>query len=588
MGAIIKVKQVKGLQSTLDALVGIDKVSEIFTTTATDGDTGILISQSARETDAIQVFVNGQKLQEGYSWKKGGSVITASSLEASTELVWDASTAGFDLEATDEVQIEYETLTSGNTLQGNSGISGTITGNLIPDTNEVYDLGSANFKFKDIYMSGNTLYMGGQPLSITNGALTLNGNPVTGSADTYTTTESNTSGIDRTLAFTVSGSTTGGMMSPNQDRVFVENGAVNKVYRLQGGTWAQEGSDIPFISVNQLTSYGNGQRRWSHDGNHISFWDFTANILRVYSWNGSDWQQRGSDISGTNFKAHDINQDGTRIVLRDGSGSNAIIHTYDWNGTTWIQQPSINHGYSTGTNIDVTGNKLLLSNTASGYGTTHTWNGTTWVQDYMSVGQGGFGEWSGDGTKCWTIGSQGQTGSSFIYDLVSQADVLTYTYPEVSRVSYHLNNNGSTALVSDYINNKWYIAKDNGSGSLVDNTVGYPTPTNSPSANADVTKVIDNEGVNTENFYLYTIGNSLNVNTYLDTSTLGVGDITSIYFSVSLAYTPVQTAHIYQDVNNWIRVRVIQNTTSQDNLLQVKVLEKQGDVFTTNYSITLG
>ena len=101
MSAQIKAKQVAGLQSTLDALTGIDKVSETFTTTATDGDTGILISQSARETDGIQIFVNGQKVQEGYSWKKDGSAVTADSLEANTELVWSASTAGFDLDATD-------------------------------------------------------------------------------------------------------------------------------------------------------------------------------------------------------------------------------------------------------------------------------------------------------------------------------------------------------------------------------------------------------------------------------------------------------------------------------------------------------
>ena len=253
MGAIIKVKQVKGLQSTLDALVGIDKVAETFTTTATDGDTGILISQSARETDAIQVFVNGQKLQEGYSWKKGGSVITASSLEASTELVWDASTAGFNLEATDEVQIEYETLTSGNTLQGNSGISGTITGNLIPDTNEVYDLGSANFKFKDIYMSGNTLYMGGQPLSITNGALTLNGNPVTGSVDTYNSTKASEGQLTTSTILSTTNTNDkqgwGAKFSPTLDRVLVLDGDIVKVFRLTNNTWQQEGQDIQDIKV---------------------------------------------------------------------------------------------------------------------------------------------------------------------------------------------------------------------------------------------------------------------------------------------------------------------------------------------------
>jgi hypothetical protein len=63
-------------------------------------------------------------------------------------------------------------------------ISGTVEGSLIPDVNEAYDLGSAEFKFRDLYLSGNTLYMGGQPLSIVNGQLTLNGQAVSGSLDT--------------------------------------------------------------------------------------------------------------------------------------------------------------------------------------------------------------------------------------------------------------------------------------------------------------------------------------------------------------------------------------------------------------------
>lgn len=362
MGAIIKVKQVKGLQSTLDALVGIDKVSEIFTTTATDGDTGILISQSARETDAIQVFVNGQKLQEGYSWKKGGSVITASSLEASTELVWDASTAGFDLEATDEVQIEYETLTSGNTLQGNSGISGTITGNLIPDTNEVYDLGSANFKFKDIYMSGNTLYMGGQPLSITNGALTLNGNPVTGSVDTYNSTKASEGQLTTSTILSTTNTNDkqgwGAKFSPTLDRVLVLDGDIVKVFRLTNNTWQQEGQDIqaaPSMSID----FDNSRVRWSADGNHFIL-STVGNTVRnsiVYFWNGTQWQQRGNEIAdpgrivgaqnytGTGARAHDINANGTRISIQreiDGSSPPSdvdgwvSVFDYDANSNQWI------------------------------------------------------------------------------------------------------------------------------------------------------------------------------------------------------------------------------------------------------------
>ena len=181
MSAQIRAKQVQGLQSTLDALTGIDKVSETFTTTATDGDTGILISQSARETDGIQVFINGQKVQEGYSWKKDGSAVTADSLEANTELVWDASIAGFDLDATDEVQIEYETETGGSVGTGGSSgssspstMGGTMTSSIIPDTNAQYDLGSAEYKIRHLYLSDNSLYLGDSAqISITDGRINL-------------------------------------------------------------------------------------------------------------------------------------------------------------------------------------------------------------------------------------------------------------------------------------------------------------------------------------------------------------------------------------------------------------------------------
>ena len=103
--AQIKVKQVNNLQSTLNALTGINTIVETFTTTSINGDTGITITNSAREADAILVYVNGHKIQEGYSWKKDGSAVTADSLEAGTELVWDASVAGYTLDGVADTRI---------------------------------------------------------------------------------------------------------------------------------------------------------------------------------------------------------------------------------------------------------------------------------------------------------------------------------------------------------------------------------------------------------------------------------------------------------------------------------------------------
>ena len=576
--AQIRVKQITGLQSTLDAIAGIDKVSETFTTTATNGDTGILLSQSARETDAIQVFVNGQKVQQGYSWKKDGVAVTASSLEASTELVWDSTTAGFSLEATDQIQLEYETELGGSVGTGSSTTSTT--------------------------------------------------------AQTYTATQANNSGVTRSLAFTVTGSTTGGYLSPNQDRVFLENGSVHKVYRLQNGIWAQEGSDIPFISADQLTWYGNGQRRWSHDGNHISFWDHTANILRVYSWNGSDWQQRGGDITTTDIRAHDINQDGTRIILRDRVHRDANdnhLRTFNWDGNQW--QAALTITDVSGATMDPSGNKLAKTTYSStlpwpeeGWEytkTTHVyeWSNSQWNLIASLANTGGHGEWSHNGNRLFIITSEGVAG---LYEVSSNSISLVASYDNFGSnvISYQLNDTGtrlqalqSRTYQTDPILNEqgqttgytyttltpdqWFILEESG-GTLSRNTFKYATyvpaeftnpwdvPWLQASANADVSMVLANAGATPEEFYTYTIGNTLSHNNYLDTTGVNIGDTISVYFSTELEYTPVQTAHIYTDIDNWIRVRVIQNTTAQDGLLQVKILEKEGSVQSHSYSITLG
>lgn len=54
-------------------------------------------------------------------------------------------------------------------------LSGTITGDLIPDTDVAYDLGSASKRFRDLYLSGSTIDLGGTTLSIVGGELRLGG-----------------------------------------------------------------------------------------------------------------------------------------------------------------------------------------------------------------------------------------------------------------------------------------------------------------------------------------------------------------------------------------------------------------------------
>jgi hypothetical protein len=129
--AQFKIKQVRELQSTLDSITGIDTITEAYTTTATDGPTGITITYSCRETDNAQVYVNGVRLNRGdFGWREGTTDVSSNSeLNAGAELVWDSSAIGYDIGTTDEIEIIYETgipvTTGGSVGSGSNGADGT-------------------------------------------------------------------------------------------------------------------------------------------------------------------------------------------------------------------------------------------------------------------------------------------------------------------------------------------------------------------------------------------------------------------------------------------------------------------------------
>ena len=55
----------------------------------------------------------------------------------------------------------------------NAAIQTAVTQSIIPRVNEEYDLGSPEFKFRSLYVSGNTIYIGDTALSSSSGAISL-------------------------------------------------------------------------------------------------------------------------------------------------------------------------------------------------------------------------------------------------------------------------------------------------------------------------------------------------------------------------------------------------------------------------------
>lgn len=59
-----------------------------------------------------------------------------------------------------------------------SGVSPIISGNLVPSIDGVYSLGNITHRWKDLFLMGNSLYIGNIVLSEDNGQLAVNGNTV--------------------------------------------------------------------------------------------------------------------------------------------------------------------------------------------------------------------------------------------------------------------------------------------------------------------------------------------------------------------------------------------------------------------------
>lgn len=60
-----------------------------------------------------------------------------------------------------------------NALTGAVNLDGTIKGNVVPDANETYDLGSASYRFRDIYLSGSSINLGAATITASGSVVDL-------------------------------------------------------------------------------------------------------------------------------------------------------------------------------------------------------------------------------------------------------------------------------------------------------------------------------------------------------------------------------------------------------------------------------
>lgn len=191
------------------------------------------------------------------------------------------------------------------------------------------------------------------------------------------------------------------------------------IYSWNGSTWQQKGNYID----------GEGAGDWSGesvsmpDANTIAIGapyndengDF-AGHARIYSWNGSSWQQKGNDIDGVtdydefgqSVSMPDANTVAIGAPNNDGNGPNSgHVRIYSWNGNSWQQKGNDIDGevghWESGRAISMPdANTVAIGapfNVGNGQNTGHvrifSWNGSTWQQKGSDIDGEAAGDYSG-------------------------------------------------------------------------------------------------------------------------------------------------------------------------------------------------
>ncbi len=191
----------------------------------------------------------------------------------------------------------------------------------------------------------------------------------------------------------------------NEDNGF-EAGQV-RVYSWNGSAWVQKGGDIDGEAAGDQFGYS---VNLSDDGNIFAAGGIrndgsasNAGHVRVYEWNGSAWAQKGADLNGEatgdNFGySVSLSGDGTTLAvgapLNAGGGTGAgHVRIFKWNGSSWQQSGSDLNGEAAGDNFGTSvslnsdGSNLAVGapyNAAGGFSAGHvrvySFNGSSWTQ----------------------------------------------------------------------------------------------------------------------------------------------------------------------------------------------------------------
>ena len=170
----------------------------------------------------------------------------------------------------------------------------------------------------------------------------------------------------------------------------------------------QLGADLDGLAGDEL-----GYNVSMSDGNTVAVGSpfggpASQGYVRVFDWDGSNWVQRGADIIGeASFDRAafiDMPDDNTiaiGAVFNDGNGTDAgHVRIYTWDGSSWVQKGADIDGEAGGGLGDRSGNGVSMpdantvaigaylnngTGTSAGHVRIFEWDGTTWVQKGLDI-----------------------------------------------------------------------------------------------------------------------------------------------------------------------------------------------------------
>ena len=118
-----------------------------------------------------------------------------------------------------------------------------------------------------------------------------------------------------------------------------------RIFEWNGTSWIQKGSDIDSDTTNASFGYtiSLDASGTTFIAGGFSFVNGALGFIKVYSWNGTDWIQKGETIlgiTGSDFfgTAVDINNDGSIIAASSLTLENGNVRIFKFEDGAWLQQ----------------------------------------------------------------------------------------------------------------------------------------------------------------------------------------------------------------------------------------------------------